>query len=204
MHSLRGMPSSNRYSAGIDMRRCLIVVVLLAALSGLSASAQKFSLSTDLVDLSCLGTMNIEGSLSVSRRWSLTAGVVYNPFTYRTGQPERQFHLRQQAYSIGARLWPWHALSGWWFAGKLRYQEYSHGGIFSKKSYEGDRCGVGLYSGYTYMISRHFNVEFGVGLWAGADWFSRYSCTVCGLKEDSGCKAFILPDDLMIAIVYVF
>lgn len=186
------------------MKRLVITVILLMSLSGMTSFAQKFSISTDLLDLSMLGTLNVEGSYSVSRRWSITAGARYNPFTYRKGDPERQFQLRQQSYAIGARLWPWHTLSGWWFSGKIRYQEYNYGGIFDERSYEGDRYGVGLYSGYTYMLSDHFNLELGLGLWAGADMFRRYSCTLCGLTEASGCKAFILPDDLMVSIVYVF
>ena len=54
------------------------------------------------------------------------------------------------------------------------------------------------------MISRHFNLEFGLGLWGGADLYKRYSCTLCGLSLDSGRKAFVLPDDLAVSLVYVF
>ena len=187
------------------MKRLLwIISVLVLALSAHNAGAQTFSVSTDLLGYARLGTMNLDASLAVSRRWSLTAGVRCNPFTFRKGDPERQFQSRQQSYAVGARLWPWHTLSGWWFAGKLRYQEYNRGGIVSPKTEEGDRVGGGLYAGYTHMLSSHFNIEFGLGLWSGLAWYRQYSCPVCGLTTDAGRKFFIMPDDVMISVAYVF
>ena len=78
------------------------------------------------------------------------------------------------------------------------------GGIVSRETQEGDRVGIGLYSGYTMMLSRHFNIEFGAGFWTGLDIYRKYSCPVCGLTTDKGRKGFILPDDIMISLVYVF
>lgn len=173
-------------------------------MSALSLSAQKVSLSANLVDFACLGTMNAEVSYSVSRRWSVTADVKYNPFSFRRNGGAERFHYRQQAYAVGARLWPWHTLSGWWFAGKLKFQEYNFGGIISPESKEGDKAGGGLYAGYTHMLSEHFNLEFGLGLWTGIDWYRRYSCTVCGLTLQQGRKWFVQPDGFVISVAYVF
>ncbi len=166
--------------------------------------AQRFSLSTNLLDYAALGTLNVEGSYSASRRLSITVGAKYNPFTYRRSEPERQFQLRQRSYSLGVRVWPWHTWSGWWFAGKGRYQEYNFGGLLSPETSEGDRAGLGVYAGYTHMLGPHFNIEFGLGAWGGLDWFRKYSCQVCGLTVDEGRKMFVLPDDIMISLVYVF
>ena len=74
----------------------------------------------------------------------------------------------------------------------------------SKVTDEGDRAGLGFYAGYTHMISPHFNMEFGLGGWTGSDWFSRYECQQCGLTMMTGQRWFVLPDDIMIALVYVF
>ncbi len=179
------------------------LVVLVLAISSFKAEAQRFSLATNLLDYACLGTINAECSYSVSRCWSLTLGAEYNPFTFRKGRDD-QFQLRQQSYSVGARLWPWHTWSGWWMAGKIQYQEYNYGGIISRQTEEGDRAGIGLYAGYTYMVNPHFNIEFGLGGWTGSAWFSRYACQQCGSLEMSGQKWFVLPDDVTIALVYVF
>ncbi len=179
-----------------------MTAVLMAA--GLACQAQKFSVSTNILDYFALGTINAEGAYSVSRRVSLTASARLNPFTFRESEPEKQFQMRQQSYSLGVRVWPWHIWSGWWFAGKGRYQEYNFGGIVSPETSEGDRAGLGLYAGYTYMLSPHFNIEFGAGIWGGADIYRTYSCPSCGVTVDEGVKAFFLPDDIMLSLVYVF
>lgn len=187
------------------MKRFAIILAVAAfAISSLKSEAQTVSLSTNLLDYACLGTLNADVSYSLSRRWSVTAGARYNPFTFRKGDPDKQFQLRQQSYSLGARLWPWHIWSGWWFAGKLRYQEYNSGGIRSLETREGDRFGAGLYAGYTYMLTSHLNIEFGLGLWSGLDVYRCYSCPVCGVTLESGKTHFILPDDIMISLAYVF
>lgn len=186
------------------MRNIALTAVVFLMLHVLPSPAQNVSLSTNLLDYVCLGTLNAEASYSVSQHWSITAGARYNPFTFHKGDQERQFQYRQQSYSLGVRAWPWHSLSGWWFAGKLRYQEYNFGGIVSREAEEGDRAGLGLYAGYTYMISRHFNIEFGIGLWGGSAWYRKYTCPLCGFTEEQGRKWFLLPDDLMISLAYVF
>lgn len=101
-------------------------------------------------------------------------------------------------------MWPWHTWSGWWFAGKGKYQEYNFGGLVSPETKEGDRVGLGLYAGYTHMLGPHFNLEFGLGAWAGMDFYRKYSCQVCGVTLEDDEKPFVLPDDIMISLVYVF
>lgn len=184
------------------MKRLLLCILLVSGCC--LVRAQKVSISTNVLGYAELGTMNVDVSYALSRKWSLVAGARYNPFTFHKGDPSRQFQSRQQSYSLGARLWPWHIWSGWWFAAKVRYQEYNMGGILSRETSEGDRVGAGLYSGYTLMLSRHWNMEFGLGLWAGADMYRRFSCPSCGLTVAEGTKAFVLPDDVMISVAYVF
>lgn len=168
------------------------------------ASSNRFGISTNLLDYARLGTLNADFSYAISRHWSLVAGARYNPFTFRKDNPDKQFQYRQISCAAGARLWPWHVWSGWWFAGKVRYQEYNVGGIGTRETEEGDRVGAGLYVGYTLMLAAHLNMEFGLGFWGGADWYRTYSCPVCGILEASGRRHFIRPDDFMISLVYVF
>ena len=188
----------------IDMRGIKLMIVTLLLLSGSVLHAQKYSLSMNLLECARLGTLNIDASYAIDRHWSLTAGVRYNPFTYHKGDSEKQFQARQQSYAVGARLWPWHIMSGWWFGAKTRWQEYNIGGVISPQTREGDRLGGGLYAGYAHMLAPFLNLEFGLGLWAGADIYKVYSCPSCGLTLDNGVKGFVLPDDITIALVYVF
>ncbi len=183
------------------MKRSIGVLILCLILAA-PAYGQKFTISTNMANYLNFVTMNLEGSYAAAQHWSITAGVKYNPFTFHFG--DKQLQNRQQSYSLGVRYWPWHIYSGWWVAGKLQYQEYNVGGIISDKTEEGDKWGAGFTGGYTYMISSHFNLEFGLGFWGGVKEYTTYSCPSCGLTKESGTKAFIYPNDIIIGITYVF
>lgn len=182
------------------MKRALLTVA--AFLLGAAAFAQQFSAGTNVVDYANYGTLNAEISAALGQRWSVTAAAKYNPFLY--GTEEEPLSARQQLYALGARYWPWHVYSGWWISGKVQYQEYNRGGIRSPQTDEGDRYGVGLAAGFSYMLHPHINLEVGAGLWGGRDYYRSYSCPVCGMTVAAGERWFVLPNELTLALQYVF
>ena len=182
----------------------LLAVAVLLCLPWLS-DARRFSISTNVLGYANLGTLNLEASYAFGRRWTVNAGAKYNPWTFREkAGPSGQFQSRQQTWHAGVRFWPWHSYSGWWIAGKVQYQEYNTGGIISRRTEEGDRAGAGVTAGYTYMLHPRFNIEFGIGFWAGMKWYTEYTCPLCGITSGSGRKGFILPNDIIISLSYVF
>ena len=184
------------------MKTKLLCIIALLCCGRLFA--QNIALSTNVAGYANWGTLNMEASFSVARRWTVNAGVKYNPFTFNIGEDRHQANVRQRLLAAGARFWPWHVYSGWWVAAKLQYQEYNMGGVTKPTTTEGDRVGFGATVGYTYMLTKHLNLEFGLGGWTGADFYTVYECPVCGLTTDSGRKAFILPNDIIVAVSYIF
>lgn len=180
----------------------IIATATLVLAAGLALAAQEVSLSTNLADYAALGTMNMEATYGFARHWSVNAGVKYNPFSF--GEGEKAMQLRQRAVSAGARFWPWHIYSGWWMGAKLQYQEFNEGGIVSPETSEGDRYGGGLAAGYSRMLGKHFNLDLGLGMWAGYSVYTTYACQVCGHKVDSGSRFFVLPNDVILGINYIF
>lgn len=180
-----------------------------------SARAQRFSVSTNAVEWLNLGTANVEASVAVSQHFSVHAGARINNWTYRKGDPmarlddptgeeEKQFENRKQAYNVGLRYWPWHIYSGWWGYVRAQYMEYNRGGLIRQTAEEGDAVGLGIGAGYTYMLTKNWNIEFGAGTWTGESWYTTYRCTNCGQKMEEGKKFFILPDDVFVSFIYVF
>ena len=177
-----------------------LLLVAVQEAGAQESAAGKGSISTNVAGYANLLTLNAEGSVPVSRRWTVNAGLKYNPFAFG----KEKFRNKQQAYYAGMRYWPWHSYSGWWMSGKIQYQEFNAGGLGRAETSEGDRLGLGLGAGFAYMVGKHFNVEFGASLRGGMEWFTTYSCPVCGDLELSGRKIFILPCDVIIAISYIF
>lgn len=185
------------------MKRTLITVIL-ALLCSLSASAQKWSVSTNILDWAYFGTLNVQGSVAVQRYLTVNAELKYNPWTFNNADPSTMINQKQITADAGIRYWPWHIYSGWWFGFKLQYQQYNMGGLFHDWCEEGDAFGGGLSAGYTLMLHKHLNIEFSAGAWGGYSLFTRYSCPKCGRIMDSGGKGFVMPNDVAVALVWIF
>lgn len=183
----------------------ILFSVLLALLSCGGVRAQELSVSTNVLGYAELGTMSMEASWGFARHWSANLGFRYNPFTFpgREGVADTM-QARQRTVALGGRYWPWHIHSGWWLAGKAQYQEFNRGGLTEAETSEGDRVGGGLTGGYTYMLSPRFNIEVGAGLWTGYERYTTYACPECGRIVEQGERTFVLPNDFLLGLVYVF
>lgn len=69
---------------------------------------------------------------------------------------------------------------------------------------EGDAFGAGVGVGYSVMLSDHVNMDVGAGLWGGYKRYTVYRCPSCGRIMDEGQKWFILPNEAILSLIYVF
>jgi len=183
---------------------CSIVISFISITASQTVDAQQNSISTNILGYVDFFTLNMEVSKSVSQHVSLEAGVKYNPFTFTMSDEYNSMRDKQLSTAIGFRYWPWHVYSGWWVAPKAKWQMFNTGGIVSSKTREGNRLGGGITAGYTYMLNPRFNLELGVGGWMGKEWYTVYDCPECGEILDKGEKFFILPNDIIIGVSYIF
>ena len=172
----------------------IILAVGLTAGACLNAGAQKLSLSTNLADYAAGGTLNIGAANGVSRHWTVTAEGRYNPYAMQ----------RQRTLAAGTRWWPWHMYSGWWMGAGVQWQEYSEETRTGPESFEGNRFGGSVSGGYSAMLGTHFNLDFGLGLWGGYSLYTTYACRNCGRRVNSGSGVFLLPNELILSISYIF
>lgn len=185
------------------MKRLTFIIIAFLLIQ-ISAEAQNFSVATNLVDYVSLGTLNAEVSAGIGRRISVNASARINPWTYHKGDPSKQMQNRHQTYAIGLRYWPWHIYSGWWISGYVQYQEYNRGGIVSQRTEEGDAYGISPGAGYSLMVHEKLNIDFGLSFWAGQKTYITYACPSCGRITDKGSKWFIMPNEIKVALQYIF
>lgn len=200
----------------------LFIVLFLSVAAGLSAGAQeifdeqeeefsessleykaRFCIGHNFADDLILGTLNLDGQISFWRHWSVMLGARYNNWTWRPAT-ELQFEKRQRTFYAGVRWWPWYSYSGWYVGGKFQWQEYNRGGIFRRETEEGDALGLCLGGGYDVHIFDWLNLELGGYFWFGGTKYVTYACPHCGKRIDDGKKFFILPDEVRIALQFVF
>lgn len=188
----------------------LLIIAALAALSvcashaQASRSSQRWSVGTNLIDYVNFGTFNAEASVAVSRYMTVNASMRYNPWTFRKYERETQLQNRVQQYALGVRVWPWHIYSGWWFGARAQYQEYNRGGIRRRLTEEGDAFGLGLSLGYTLMLNRNLNMEFGLGGWGGYKSYVYFEYPRYGKVLETGTAWFLMPNDFLVSLVWIF
>lgn len=191
------------------MMKKLAITLILTITAFSSASAQKWAVGTNILDWLYFGTMNAEASVAVQRHLTVSAEVLYNPWTFNANDPTVMINQKQATAQLGLRWWPWSVYSGWWIGGGIQYESYNMSSIFSRGrsgnlAEEGDAFGAGLKAGYTLMLHRHLNLEMSAGLWGGVSVYTVYACPRCGRIVDSGTKGFVMPNDLALSLVWIF
>ena len=168
------------------------------------ANAQRVSISTNALSWANFGTMNVESGISVSKHLTLFAGAKYNPWFFRTKSQYAFFNKQATGY-VGAKYWPWHVYSGWWIGGKVQFQNLNQAGLFSEQYIKANALGAGLSVGYSFLITSHVNIDFGIGGWGGRVLnYSKYTNFYDNILVESGAKEFLFVDNVMIAVSYIF
>ena len=159
--------------------------------------------------------MNVEVGYAFSKHFSLHGGVSVNPFSFRNADEDERysdlvsnerkaFQYKRKSVAVGVRYWPWHVFSGWWFRAKAQLQVYDRGGIFGKERYQGTAIGGGIGFGYAWMVSEHWNIDFGVAGWAGRTKENVYEHVSSNNVMEERTRFFIVPDEVIISVVYIF
>lgn len=186
------------------LRNIIIVAAVLLFATPRLAQAQQWAVSTNAITWANLGTINLEGSVSVDKRVTLFAGAKYNPWDLRTKSQVTLMNNQITGYA-GVKYWPWHVYSGWWLGAKAQFQDFDEAGLWSENLVSGQALGLGLSAGYSIMIGSHVNVDFGVGGWGGR--VLKYTAykDLGGYEVDKvGAKNFIFLDNIIVAFVYIF
>ena len=170
-----------------NIYKITIVFLLLICASNV-AKAQRWAISTNVLTWANLGTINAEGSVSVSRHFSFNAGFTVNSWELSTPTYVDIMNKQYGGY-IGAKYWPWHVYSEWWIGAKMQYKNFEQVGLLTSEPVKGDALGAGLAAGYSLMIGRHVNLDFGLGFWGGRI-----------VKQ----RNFFFIDNVMVSFVYIF
>lgn len=189
-----------------------LIIILLFSILSFNAAAQRFSVSTNLIDWANYGTVNAEFGISVAQHLSIVAGAKYNgwDFSKPDGDFTKSVYNKNIVGFAGLRFWPWYVNSGLWIQVKGQYADYQIAGTWLRPAIDQGRAvGAGLSTGYTIMINKSFNIELGLGGWGGYLLeHNIYGCTremeMNAPRDDSGPRPFIDLDNITAALVFVF
>lgn len=169
-----------------------------------SAQRTKIGLSTNALGWANYGTANLEIGVGLAQHFSVHAGARYNPWEF-SSKEGLSIRNNQTSAFVGAKWWPWYVFSGWWVGGKVQYSDFARTGIWRPALEEATRIGGGVSFGYTLMVHQNLNLEFGAGVWGGANTsYNLYCCPEHKVIRKSGKGGFFGLDDISVSLMYIF
>ena len=195
------------------MKKLLQAILTIAlALIAQSLPAQTIGIKTDVL-ADAFTNINLGFEVGLSQKWSLDVSGEYNPFTFSdnrkwkhlTIQPEARYWFCQKMFGhfIGIN-----AAGGKYNVGNIDADFKFLGTDFGKlKNYRfaGWFVGAGIAYGYTWMLSKHWNLEAEIGIGWSYTRYDQYECVVCGKKLKSDAPHnFVGPNKAVLNLVYVF
>lgn len=158
--------------------------------------AQFYSVSTN-IPVAATSTLNMELSMTLDRKWSVHLPVYYNPFVYDSNNKLQNFTVLP-----GIRYWQLESYIGGFIAANAIGSKYHF--TWKNSRYKGEAYGLGISTGYAFMLSPHWNLELeaGIGLiWAD---YTEYPCEKCGQKTGRQSRWYAIPNKLGVSLVYLF
>lgn len=184
-----------------------LLMFLLLGVGGMNA--QKVALKTNLL-YDALATANLGIETGLSPRWTLDISGNLNAWNlgkhrmrHWLVQPEVRYWLCDR---FQGHFFSLHAIAGQFNFGNLPKGLHPLGlyGLDTKR-YQGWMEGAGIAYGYSWILSRHWNIEAELGLGWIHSRSDVYPCAECGTKIDSRVNHdYVGPTKLAVNLIYLF
>lgn len=171
-------------------------LILLLILPWSESKAQFYSIKTNVLELAALGTLNADLSMMIAPRWTANLDLAYNPWTY----PDNR-KLKHWIVEPGVRYWFWQTYIGGFVSTSAMATQFNVG--LNQKRHEGFGFGLNAAYGYSWLLSKRWNVEAEAGV--GLLWNKRtiYKCDKCG-DLLTPKKSYLSPTPkLSVSLIYL-
>ena len=175
--------------------------ILLLVLANLSTTlcAQNIALRSSGTLLATLSP-NIEVSGTLTKKMTVHLPVIYNP--WKLGQNSR---MQQLTCMPGARYWFEQSYLHWFCSAYAVASKFNVGGFWGHKyRYSGNLYGTGVGFGYSYVLSKQFNLDLEAGaalVWMNAK-KSGWEESARLYNRIKGWR--VIPSKFDVSIVYFF
>lgn len=189
------------------------LLAIVALFGGITASAQRVAVKTDLLDDALLNP-NAGVEIKIASKWSFELLGQLNAWELDHGSkmwkhwmamPELRYWFCDvwDGHFVGV-----HAFGGQYNIGGLKGMSNFLGTDFSKLAdhrYQGPFVGAGIAYGYDWILGKHWNIEAEIGIGWAYTRFDEFRCVGCGKQlRDNVPHHYVGPTKAAINIVYIF
>lgn len=176
-----------------------------------TSRAQNVAVKTNLL-YDATATVNLGAEIGLSPRWTLDLSGNYNGWTFSRNRKWKHWLVQPEA-----RYWLCDRMMGHFFSFHLVGGQYNVGNLangikflgtdlspLGNYRYQGWFVGAGVAYGYTWALSRHWNIEAEIGVGYAYSKYDKFECAECGEKIGNGDHHYVGPTKAAINLVYVF
>lgn len=184
-------------------RYTLLFILLLVSVLGLRA--QTVAVKTNAVGWAS-ASFNAGAEVRIANRWTGGINLSYNPWTFNDNRKWKHFYVSPEV-----RYWLCSTFAGHFFGVNLIYAHYNAGNVtfplgmnrqLRDERHQGDLGAVGLFYGYSWMLSPRWSLEAEIGLGYGYANYKRYDCPKCGTYRGTADKHMLMPTKAAVSIIY--
>ena len=196
------------------MKKNFLLLIFSFLAFGLSAqkelSESKGSVAGIKTNIPYLGTatFNLGAEVRLARHWSVEAEVGLNPFDGKHDDGSYGKSLKHLRVHPELRYWFCETFYKHFIGLHVPYLLYNVSDIkllgTENERHQGWGAGVGISYGYSWILSKHWNMEATVGvgyLYLESD---KYLCTNCGRKMETVKKHYVGPTQAAVSLIYQF
>ena len=195
------------------MKKKLILLLFVGVFTVTIAHAQQAAVKTNLFYGTSTLTPNLGVEFGLGTRTTLDIAAGYNPWNLEgtaTDNKKWIHYLVQPEF----RYWTCERFNGHFFGLHGLFSQFNVGGIkvpslfgdpiFEKDfRYEGTAYGGGISYGYHWMWSRHWGMEFTLGIGVAYLTYDKYECETCGNVIGKENKTYFGPTKAGITLVFL-
>ena len=153
-------------------------------------------------------TFNLGAEVYLARHWTLELEAGLNPFSGKNDDGSYGRSLKHLRLHPELRDWFCETFNGHFLGVHTPYLLYNVADIkwlgTEGERHQGWGAGAGISYGYSWLLSRHWNLEATVGvgyLYLKSD---KYPCANCGRKQEGIKKHYFGPTQAAINLIYQF
>ena len=194
------------------MKQKLLIIFLVGLFAFAPILGQSVAIKSNLL-YDATSTINLGFEIRMAPRWSLDISGNYNPWDMPNGAKWKHWMAQPEL-----RYWFCEVLNGHFVAIHLHGGAFNFGGIknninflgtdysrLTDHRFQGYFVGAGLGYGYSWMLSRHWNLEAEIGLGYSYVMYDVYECADCGKKvEEDKNHNYVGVTKAAINLIYAF
>ena len=194
----------------MNIRKTLVLTGILFFLS-LTASGQKAAIKTNLIS-DAVTSPNLGVEFKMASRWTFDLTGQMNAWNIHERRWRHWLVMPEfrvwYCEAFQGSFWGLHLLGGKYNVGFINTDVKFLGSDFSglkDHRYQGWAAGAGIGYGYDWILGKHWNLEFEIGVGWLYTIFDQYKCMTCGEVEEGNQKHnYFGPTKLALSLEYLF